>query len=108
MQFIAARAGQSPDPEQVDLLRRLGQASNWWGKLASFGAGDLDYETLQSVASNLGEETEALYYQATRLYNEGDRDAAVAQLERVLETNMVSFYEFEMARKLLMTPSTLQ
>ena len=108
MQFIAARAGQSPDPEQVDLLRRLGQASNWWGKLASFGAGDIDYETLQSVASNLGEETEALYYQATRLYNEGDREAAVAQLQRVLETNMVSFYEFEMARKLLMTPSTLQ
>jgi tetratricopeptide (TPR) repeat protein len=108
IQFIAARAGEAPVPEHTDLLRRLGQASNWWGKLASFGAGDLDYDTLVSLASNLGEETEALYYRATRLFVEGDEKGAEAQMRRVLETNMVSFYEFEMARKLLMNPSSVQ
>jgi hypothetical protein len=107
IQFIAARAGEAPVPEHTDLLRRLGQASNWWGKLASFGAGDVDYDTLVSLASNLGEETEALYYQATRLFVEGDEKGAKAQLGRVLDTNMVSFYEFEMARKLLMNPSSV-
>jgi hypothetical protein len=108
IQFIAARSGEPPSEEHTQLLNRLGQASNWWGKLASFGAGNLDYDTLVSVASNLGEETEALYYQATRLYIEGDEKSAEAQLQRVLETNMVSFYEFEMARKLLMKPASVQ
>ena len=102
MQFIAARAEQAPIQEHTDLLRRLSQSSNWWGKLAAFGAGDLDYEDLISVASSLGEETEALYYEATRLYIQGEREAATTQLERVLETKMVSFYEYEMARRLLL------
>jgi lipoprotein NlpI len=101
MQHIAARADRPPAQEHTDLLRRLGQSSNWWGKLASFGAGDLDYEDLMSVASSLGEETEALYYEATRLFIAGDREAANAQFRRVLDTKMVSFYEYEMARKLL-------
>jgi len=91
IQFIAARAGQAPLEEHTDLLRRLGRSSNWWGKLASFGAGDLDYTGLMSVASNLGEETEALYYEATRLFIASDRQAAHDQFLRVLETNMVSF-----------------
>ena len=105
IQFIAARADQEPLQEHSDLLRRLGKSSNWWGKLASFGAGDLDYEALMTVASSLGEETEALYYEATRLYIVGERDAAQTQFRRVLDTIMVSFYEFEMARKLLIEES---
>ncbi len=104
IQLIAARADLPPNPEHGDLLRRLGQSSNWWGKLASFGAGDLDYEALLSVASSLGEETEALYYEGSRLFISGDRDAAKAQFQRVLDTKMVSFYEYEMARRLLMRP----
>ena len=102
IQFITARAGEAPLEEHTDLLRRLGRSSNWWGKLASFGAGDLDYGELTSVASSLGEETEALYYEATRLFIAGDRQGANDQFQRVLETNMVSFYEFEMARRLLL------
>jgi tetratricopeptide (TPR) repeat protein len=102
IQLITARAGQPPAQEHTDLLRRLGGSSNWWGKLASFGAGDLDYTGLISVASNLGEETEALYYEGTRLFIAGDRQAARDQFQRVLDTKMVSFFEYEMARKLLL------
>ncbi len=101
IQFIAARANEAPSPEHRDLLRRLGKSPHWWGKLASFGAGDLSYDDMMSVASSLGEETEVLYYEATRLYIAGERQAAERQFRRVLQTNMVSFYEFEMARKLL-------
>ncbi|MGB5703120.1 MAG: tetratricopeptide repeat protein [Polyangiales bacterium] len=101
IQLIAARADQPPMQEHSDLLRRLGQNSNWWGKLASFGAGDLDYQDLVSVATSLGEETEALYYEATRLFIAGDRKSANDQFQRVLDTKMVSFYEYEMARRLL-------
>ncbi len=102
IQLITARAGQPPTQEHTDLLRRLGGSSNWWGKLASFGAGDLDYARLVSVASSLGEETEALYYEGTRLFIAGDREGAREQFQRVLNTKMVSFFEFEMARKLLL------
>ena len=102
IQLITARGGQPPVQEHTDLLRRLGSGSNWWGKLASFGAGDLDYAGLISVASSLGEETEALYYEATRLFIAGDRQAAHDQFQRVLDTKMVSFFEYEMARKLLL------
>jgi hypothetical protein len=102
IQLITARAGQPPAQEHTDLLRRLGGSSNWWGKLASFGAGDLDYADLLSVASSLGEETEALYYEGTRLFIAGDRQAARDQFQRVLDTKMVSFFEYEMARKLLL------
>lgn len=102
IQLITARAGQSPAEEHTDLLRRLGGGSNWWGKLASFGAGELDYAGLISVASSLGEETEALYYEGTRLFIASERQAANDQFQRVLDTKMVSFFEYEMARKLLL------
>ncbi|MDH4282001.1 MAG: tetratricopeptide repeat protein [Myxococcales bacterium] len=102
MQLITARAGRPPAQAQTELLKRLGGSPYWWGKLASFGAGDLDYAGLLSVASSLGEETEALYYEGARLFVAGDREAARQQFQRVLDTKMVSFYEFEMARKLLL------
>ena len=102
IQLITARAGQPPAEDHTDLLRRLGGSSNWWGKLASFGAGDLDYAGLISVASSLGEETEALYYEGSRLFIAGDRQGARDQFQRVLDTKMVSFFEYEMARKLLL------
>ena len=105
LQFIAARADRSPSPEHIDLLRRLGKPANWWGKLARFGARDISYDDLLTVASSLGEETEALFYEGTRLFVAGDRDRANAQFQRVLDTKMVSFYEYEMARKLLLSQS---
>lgn len=103
VQLITARAGQPPAPEHADLLRRLGGSSSWWGKLASFGAGEIDYESLMSVASSLGEETEALYYEGSRLFIAGERGEATQQFQRVLDTQMVSFFEYEMARKLLLS-----
>lgn len=102
IQFIAARADEPPSDEHTALLERLGRSSSWWGKLASFGAGDIDYDALLSVASSLGEETEALYYEATRRFIAGEVEAAYGQLDRVLDTKMVSFYEYEMARRLLL------
>lgn len=102
IQFITARAGEPPVEAHRELLRRLAGSSNWWGKLASFGAGELDYAGLLSVASSLGERTEALYYEGTRLFIDGDQNGSREQLQQVLDTNMVSFFEFEMARKLLL------
>ena len=54
------------------------------------------------MASSLGEETEALYYEGTRLFIAAEHEAANDQFQRVLDTKMVSFFEYEMARKLLL------
>lgn len=108
VQFIAARADQPPSEEHTDLLRRLAGSSSWWGKLASFGAGSIDYQGLLSVASSLGERTEAIYYEGTRRFIAGDADGAFEQFQRVLETKMVSFYEYEMARQLLLERNELE
>jgi hypothetical protein len=108
VQFIAARAGQPPSEEHADLLRRLAGSSRWWGKLASFGAGKIDYDGLLRVASSLGERTEAIYYEGTRRFIAGDAEGAFEQFQRVLDTNMVSFYEYEMARRLLLERSALE
>lgn len=102
VQLIAARSGRPPSEEHTDLLRRLSGSSSWWGKLASFGAGQIDYAALLGVASSLGERTEAMYYEGTRRLIAGDTAGAYEQLEAVLGTKMVSFYEYEMARKLLL------
>jgi tetratricopeptide (TPR) repeat protein len=108
IQFITARAGEPPVEEHRELLRSLAGSSNWWGKLASFGAGELNYASLLTVASSLGERTEAFYYEGTRLFIEGDEQGSRKQLQQVLDTNMVSFFEFEMARKLLLEEERAQ
>lgn len=108
IQFIAARANRPPAEEHKDLLRRLEGSSSWWGKLASFGAGKLDYAGLMSVASSLGERTEAIYYEGTQRFIAGDEAGAFEQFRSVLETKMVSFYEYEMARRLLLEHETTE
>lgn len=101
--IIAGRAGGSPVPQGVELLRRLGQSSTWWGSLAKFGSGELDYAALLGAASNLGEQTEAHFYEGTRRMRQGDVVGARDHFQRVLDTHMVSFFEYEMARGLLHT-----
>ena len=98
---ISARAGVSVSPDSVALLRRLARSSNWWGRLARFGVGDLDYPGLLNAASGLGEEAEAHFYQGAKLLESGKSGPARSLFQKVLDTGMVNFYEYEMARSLL-------
>ncbi|MEM7449350.1 MAG: tetratricopeptide repeat protein [Myxococcota bacterium] len=98
---VAGRDGAQVDPEVDRLLTDMAESSAWWGRLALFGAGELAYDTLLEEASGLGEQTEAHFYEGARLLAQGDLAGADALFRRVLETNMVSFYEFLMAKKLI-------
>ena len=104
--IIAVRAGGAPVPQGAELLRRLGQSPTWWGTLAKFGTGQLDYSALLGSASNLGEQTEAHFYEGMRRLSKGDASGARNQFRRVLDTQMVSFFEYEMARGLLRATSS--
>lgn len=98
--LIAGRADEPPPPDVRRLLRNLAAGTAWWSRLAKFGAGKLPYQELLSEASNIGEQAEAHFYEGARRLANGDREGARGLFERVLATQMVSFYEFVMAREL--------
>lgn len=99
---IAARASSEAEGEIDVVLRENASVSGWSGQLARFGAGDLAYEQLLEAADGTGESAEAYFYEGVRQL-ESDPGAAKALFERVLQTEMVSFYEYAMAQALLRT-----
>lgn len=98
---IHGRAGQPLDPEIASLLTSLAESDTWWGALARFGTGALPYADLISGAERVGQETEAHFYEGARRLTSGDAEGARLYFQRVVGTNMVSFYEFAMAQELL-------
>lgn len=101
VQAIAARAGIEPDGDVAAVFADIAEGSAWHARLAAFGRGQLSYEELLEAASNRGERAEALFYQGARLLGEGDVEGARALFREVLETEMISFYEYIMAQELL-------
>lgn len=107
VQVIVGRSGIPLHPDILQELDQLAGTEAWWGRLASFGARKTRYEELLGEAAERGEQTEAHFYEGTRLMVEGKPKAATALFQRVLATDMVSFYEYAMAREFLSEPSKL-
>ena len=100
VQTIAGRT-HSPVPQEVTrLLTRLARSDTWWGRLAQFGSGTIDHQKLTSFAKTRGEQVEADFYEGARLLDHGELAAARAMFQRVLSSQMVSFFEFQMAQEL--------
>lgn len=103
VQAIAARASAEPESDVVALFADASNGDSWSARLASFGRGQLDYDALLGAASSRGERAEAQFYQGARLLGSGDVEGARALFRQVLETGMVSYYEYVMAQELLRT-----
>ncbi|MCB9666503.1 MAG: hypothetical protein H6715_00045 [Myxococcales bacterium] len=101
VQVIMGRSGSHVQQEVLGALAQLASTDAWWGRLASFGARKLPYRDLLTEAVERGEQTEAHFYEAARLMVEGNIREAVALFHRVLATDMVSYYEYSMAREFL-------
>jgi tetratricopeptide (TPR) repeat protein len=99
VQAIAARSAAQADGEVRALLADLSRGDSWTAQLAAFGSGDR--ATLVDAASSRGQRAEAHFYEGARLLGAGDVASARQHFEQVLETNMVSFYEYAMAQELL-------
>ena len=97
---IAARSSAEVEPEVDELLKNLSSEQSWFGRLASFGVNALPYEQLLASASNTGEQTEAHFYEGLRLIS-ADASSSKRLMERTLSDQMMSFFEFTMARELL-------
>lgn len=101
VQAIAARAEQSTEQDVQLLLGEMASGEGWSNRLAAFGRESLAYDELRGHASNRGQRTEADFYEGARRLGAGDVDGARELFQAVLESNMVSFFEFMMAQELL-------
>lgn len=101
LRMVAARAGSSVDGDENLVFDDLAEGQGWWAKLAQFGAGKLSFEGLVAGAVTLGERTEACFYEGVRRLSTGDRAGAREMFDRVLQSQMINFYEFAMAQQLL-------
>jgi tetratricopeptide (TPR) repeat protein len=92
-----------PAPADIDrLLGRLSRSDAWWGHLSRFGAGQIDYPALTKLAKTRGERTEADFYEGVRRIGAGDIPGARTLLQKVIDSMMVGFYEFQMAQELML------
>jgi tetratricopeptide (TPR) repeat protein len=105
LRMIAGRTGQTIDGEITSALDAPPGAEGWWAKLARFGAGRLNYDALLEETSGVGERAEAYFYEGGRRLAQGDEAGARQMFAKVIETQMVNFYEYAMAQELLRTAS---
>jgi tetratricopeptide (TPR) repeat protein len=93
---LAHRAGLEPDRLAVEHLRSLsGEA--WHVRLARLLLGKTSYDELLPQAKTAGNRAELHYYWADRLLAEGKVDEARDLWKKVLATDMMAFYEYEMS-----------
>ncbi len=102
VQAIAGRTRVTVPPDVMRLLTRLARSDTWWGRLAQFGAGTIDHTQLASFAKTRGERVEADFYEGARRLAKGEIAPARTLFQRVLDSRMVSFFEFQMAQELML------
>lgn len=104
---LALRQGLPPDHEAVRFLKEYaaggdGAKSDGWGrKLARHARGELSYAELLDGAKGQGERAEAFFYEGVRRWRAGDRTAAKKLLAQVVDTNLMGFFEYDMAQAYL-------
>ncbi|MFK7989816.1 MAG: tetratricopeptide repeat protein [Sandaracinaceae bacterium] len=101
VQAVAARDASEAESDVATLLGDLSEGDGWSSKLAAFGHADMNDEQLIAAATTPGERAEAYFYAGSRSLAAGDSAAARARFEQVIETRMVSFFEYAMAQELL-------
>jgi tetratricopeptide (TPR) repeat protein len=85
------------------VMLRAPRAASWYTELARYAVGQIDYQTLLDKADTAGKRAETYFYEAMRRLSKGQREEAHALWSKVVETKMLSFFEFEMASRYLRT-----
>ncbi len=93
---LARRAGLPPDGLALAHLKSL-QGQSWYVKLADLILGKVTYEALLKDARSVGNRAELYYYWADHLLAQGKVGEAQQLWRKVLETDMMGFYEYEMS-----------
>jgi tetratricopeptide (TPR) repeat protein len=87
------------DRRHGDLRPRRGAA--WYRLLARFAVGQMTYEQMLAAADTTGKRAEIYFYEGMRRLTDGKSDDAHQLWQKVIETRMFSFFEFDMASRYL-------
>jgi len=109
---LSRRTQKVADPGAEAFLRTLDlrhpeirpqRGAVWYRQLAAFTVGRIDYARLLAAADTPGRHAEVYFYRAMQLLADGKAEAAHDLWRKVVDTHMVSFFEFEMASRYLRT-----
>lgn len=87
--------------ESRRLQLRPARAAAWYLKLARYALGKVSYDKLLGEATTIGQKAEVRFYEAMRRLQRGQTAEANQLWKEVLDSKMVSFFEYEMASRYL-------
>jgi tetratricopeptide (TPR) repeat protein len=93
---LAEREKEQPDPLAETYLRTV-DGTRWFNELARWRSGRMSWQQLIGKADTPAKQAEAYFYQAQRLSSGGKDDEARELWKKVLGTDMMAFFEFDMA-----------
>lgn len=100
MNDLATRQGQTPDPDVDGFLQEY-EGKGWDRALARHARGEMSFDDLLARAGDRGERAEAYFYEGLRQYRTGHASEGKRLLEQVLDTQMMGFFEYDMAQTYL-------
>jgi len=92
-----ARRSQAPLPDGATGYLADFEGEPWLEALAAHARGELSGPDLVDRAKTPGELAEAHFYEGVRQWRSGQTDVGLDHLRKVLDTGMLSFFEYEMA-----------
>jgi tetratricopeptide (TPR) repeat protein len=107
---LTRRTNKVADPNAEAYLRTLDQRHGelrphrgavWYHQLARYAVGKISYEQATAAADTPGKRAEIYFYEAMRRLADGKPDDAHQLWQKVVDTRMFSFFEFEMASRYL-------
>jgi tetratricopeptide (TPR) repeat protein len=87
------------DRRHGDLRPRRG--ATWYRLLARYAVGQLTYDQMLAYADTTGKRAEIYFYEGMRRLADGKSDDAHQLWQKVIDTRMFSFFEFDMASRYL-------
>jgi lipoprotein NlpI len=97
MMDLAKLRGVAPDPSTTQFLASIAKGEKWYHLLARFKLGQMTFPQLVARADTRGKRAEAYFYEAMARYAAGEDGRAEKLLREVLATEMLGFFEHDMA-----------
>jgi tetratricopeptide (TPR) repeat protein len=93
---LQQRRQDTSDVSAVEYLRAL-RGDEWHNELARYALKRVSYEQLLARADTVGKRAEAYFYESMRRYAAGRKGEARDLWQQVIKTDMMGFFEYEMA-----------
>jgi tetratricopeptide (TPR) repeat protein len=97
--FSGRKSGKSFDLAQGYLEQSDGKS--WQDDLARFFSGRITADKLRERAANVGQNVETDFYVSVKLLSNGKKSDAMPLLKKVLDSDLMGFFEYPMARAFL-------